>query len=334
MAQVHPTLREPQPNGGQIWPAEPVYHDPPIWVPPPSSRTDEILGRIKYFGFAVLIAALLVALPVALLLTQASETSELDDEALTGLLASGVDFDEPSDYSPGHVPVLKPGGVSLTVDSTPDGAVVLVDYDSIGVTPLIGHRLNRGVYVLSMRKEGYAPLDTVLFVDEHTAAAPVLSISLRQVERTNSGTATPEARSIVSAERVARPREQVEQRTLRAQEAESGAERADQLSRRARAEQADQRETSQETADRTEPVALTGTLTVLVRPWGSIYIDGTLHQRETDIQYTATLSVGRHHVRVEHPALGTRETEVEIGADRPVNLVFDLLPRGEVGDGN
>jgi hypothetical protein len=70
--------------------------------------------------------------------------------------------------------------------------------------------------------------------------------------------------------------------------------------------------------------ARTGRLRVLARPWGTIYIDGTLHARESDVWYETDLPVGRHQITVVHPALGERTQYVGISAAEETSLVVDL----------
>ncbi len=83
--------------------------------------------------------------------------------------------------------------------------------------------------------------------------------------------------------------------------------------------------TTRETSDvhgRLRPV--TGTLKVLAYPWGSIYIDGRLHKRNTDVWYSTRLPAGSYRVKVIHPALGTKERVVTLegGAERAI--IFNL----------
>ncbi len=58
-----------------------------------------------------------------------------------------------------------------------------------------------------------------------------------------------------------------------------------------------------------------GTLKILAKPWGNIYIDGKLHKREASIWYTARLTPGNHQVRVEHPSLGKWEQVVVVSLE-------------------
>ncbi|NND71483.1 MAG: PEGA domain-containing protein [Rhodothermales bacterium] len=68
-----------------------------------------------------------------------------------------------------------------------------------------------------------------------------------------------------------------------------------------------------------------GYLVILVKPWGSIYINGKLNKLETDIEYTTEISAGRHTVTATHPTLGSISQEVVVsGGDRErVTLSFE-----------
>jgi hypothetical protein len=68
----------------------------------------------------------------------------------------------------------------------------------------------------------------------------------------------------------------------------------------------------------------TGRLRVLARPWGTIYVDGTLHVRESDVWYETELPAGRHRVTVVHPALGQRAQAVDVPPGGEAAVVVDL----------
>ena len=71
-------------------------------------------------------------------------------------------------------------------------------------------------------------------------------------------------------------------------------------------------------------VAGPGTLQVLAQPWGTIYIDGALHKRNTDVVYRTEVPAGTHEIRVVHPTFGTRTRQVTVRAGQSVMEVFDL----------
>ena len=68
----------------------------------------------------------------------------------------------------------------------------------------------------------------------------------------------------------------------------------------------------------------TGTVEIVVRPWGQIDIDGTVHQRETDVVYRTELTAGPHQIRVSHPQLGSAERTVTVRSGERERVEFDL----------
>lgn len=67
-----------------------------------------------------------------------------------------------------------------------------------------------------------------------------------------------------------------------------------------------------------------GTLKILAKPWGTIYIDGELFKQETNIWNTARLAPGDYRVRVEHPTLGKWEQVIAITAGREREVIVDF----------
>ena len=70
--------------------------------------------------------------------------------------------------------------------------------------------------------------------------------------------------------------------------------------------------------------AQTGLLKVLVKPWGSIYIDGELRQRETDLPYAAPLAPDTYRVTAVHPTLGRWERTVYVAPGEEASVVVDF----------
>ncbi|MEM1118177.1 MAG: PEGA domain-containing protein [Bacteroidota bacterium] len=71
-------------------------------------------------------------------------------------------------------------------------------------------------------------------------------------------------------------------------------------------------------------IAQVGTVEVLVRPWGTVFINEEVHQRETDVVYRTQLPVGTHNIRVTHPTLGTSSRTIRVGAGSTARIEFDL----------
>ena len=74
--------------------------------------------------------------------------------------------------------------------------------------------------------------------------------------------------------------------------------------------------------------AETGEVEILVRPWGQIVIDGTIHQRESDVLYRTALAPGTHRVVVSHPQLGSQERTVTVTPGSSVRVEVDLSQDG------
>ncbi len=72
---------------------------------------------------------------------------------------------------------------------------------------------------------------------------------------------------------------------------------------------------------------LTGTLRVLAKPWGSIYINGELKQEATNVRYSTQLPPGQYRITVVHPVLGRWETFAKIEAGKDASFVVDFNSR-------
>ena len=326
----------------------------PTWAPSAYQPLEPPPGRPRYAG--ILMLAVLVAFvgAAAYLLRDAPPPETVDEAELNRLIA-----DKRAELSMAEQPMAvgsteETGTTSLLyVDSDPSGAVVLLDADTVGITPLEGRTVKTGVYVLSIRKEDYAPHDTVVFILEEDVA-PRLFVDLSpsgeyggdEAQIASRGSSLPElsrSPATAAAQRGDRVRSQPPRREIdSARDQQTGSTRSQTGSTRGRAGstrgQADDRsartaanqnsappQSSATQVPKEPPPVLTGMVTVLVRPWGSIYVDGHLAKLNTDVQHTAALPEGRHVVRVEHPALGTREQVVEIRNGQPRHVIFDLL---------
>jgi hypothetical protein len=74
------------------------------------------------------------------------------------------------------------------------------------------------------------------------------------------------------------------------------------------------------------PTAGQGVIEVLVKPWGTVFVDG-VKQGNTPATRTMTVSAGRHTITVRHPTLGEVVQKVLVHAGDHDVLRFDLNPR-------
>ena len=259
----------------------------------------------------------------------------------------------------------------LSVTTQPDGAVVFLDQEMLGVTPLENHELPEGTYALTVQITGYARVDTLVALEGGEPAD--LSIPLRRgaayasldpapaeanrrdipvlprydetLRRSGAASNTSNAGADFEAqlEQATAARSTPASGTIRPVSGNTGV--AEAQPEQTAAQEAtlpvqveDQPRTSadlaasgEQTRPRTalEPVAVApearvGTLKVLVKPWGSIYINGALHQRETDVRYGVSLAPDVYRVTAVHPTLGASEHTVRVTAGEEASLVVDF----------
>ncbi|MBD3275648.1 MAG: PEGA domain-containing protein, partial [Candidatus Marinimicrobia bacterium] len=68
----------------------------------------------------------------------------------------------------------------------------------------------------------------------------------------------------------------------------------------------------------------TGQLVVLVRPFGTIYVDGEVKARDTSAPFTEELPAGTHNIRVVHQTLGRWDKTVNLAANETEEVLFNF----------
>jgi serine/threonine protein kinase/class 3 adenylate cyclase len=71
-------------------------------------------------------------------------------------------------------------------------------------------------------------------------------------------------------------------------------------------------------------IAQKGIIKILVRPWGSIFVDGELKKKGTSTPYEISIPAGTHRIRVVHPTLGQWGKNIEIRGNIPREYVVDF----------
>ena len=67
-----------------------------------------------------------------------------------------------------------------------------------------------------------------------------------------------------------------------------------------------------------------GKIEILVRPYGSIYIDDELKAQDTNSPFTTELPGGKHTIRLVHPTLGKASIPINITDEKLQKYIFDL----------
>jgi hypothetical protein len=360
--EVAPARRTVPPQGGTrrterrraARPERNPERPPPGWTgpyipyppPPPPPLGERVVIGLRKYGLLALAAVIVLGVAVWWLVGDTTEPAfGPDSEVWQQVAGVSAPVEEAAD-----VPV------RLSVVTRPAGAEVRLDFDSVGVTPLDGHTVAAGTYLLSVAKDGYLTYDTLLTVapGERSALNVALQVWGEDVARApaqvREQVPAPPARG-TRPERdatpaVARGELRVTSQPPRATVWLDGRRvgttplalegvAAGPHAVKVRGESGQtyvedvEVEPGTPTTVRAEFTPAVGRLTVLVQPWGSIYIDGQLHRQETDVQYEVELPAGTHRLRVEHPALGSVTQEVTVAPGAPQRIVIDLNARGE-----
>lgn len=318
-----PTSSGPEP-AGQRRPALPPPH-----VPIPSRREAGFFGAYGPLFFFVLLA-LIPVLGAVLLFTSASDPAftPLSDEERASLMSS-----TPATVGP-------PAPATLHVRSAPGDALVYVNGAFEGITPYHADSMASGWHALILRKQGYAIGDTLVYLEAGKAtslafALDSLAVATRfaapadaepapgrgptlQTGTAHIDTSPAGAEVYVDGALVGRS-------PLRLSDLDAGAHDvtlalAGHASQTLRVVVAP----GKRATARADLVPLSGTLSVIVHPWGSVYVDGVLYARDTDLRHDIAVPAGSHTVRAVHPVLGAQEWRVDVEAGRRTPVEFDL----------
>ncbi|MFQ5570423.1 MAG: PEGA domain-containing protein [Rhodothermales bacterium] len=299
--------------------------------------------------------------------------------------------------------------VYLSLFTSPALATVYIDGDSVGVSPLQQYMLSEGIHRVSIRKEDYVELDTIVTLADESSTLSLTLAAFEQdsfLDQQREGIPAPvvlEETSPVSAPsdepsvRANLPEEEIDQEEGRPESvADPVTEETSDLPRVADPNVDENTDPAEEevppTREPVEPevgslqvmseppgasvwlgdqmigttplpfgnvpvgpqqitlrlegyepyvttvtvasdqpsvvngelIQLLGTLRILARPWGNIYIDGKLHKSETNIWYRVQLAPGNHRIRVIHPTLGKWEQVIEVTTVEESEIVVDF----------
>lgn len=315
---------------------------------------------LKVIGGLVLVVGLGIALIVVDSRREAAQTADLETLIAGGGAASGA------------APTIS---ASLWVNADPLGATVLVDGDSVGVTPVWVEDVAPGPRRVQILTDGVPLVDTTLTAEAGLMAELDLTglplpqepeqgaVEVAQAEPQQQPDPDPPSRS--APRRTAEPTvRQIQAGDLRITSSPSGAtvlldgreigttplavdglvagrhtirlskSGYETVSRRVTVQPSTLVEAALDLRPRApaaptitpEAVAVpqAGAVEVLVRPWGTVFINDEVHQRETDVVYRTQLPVGTHRIRVTHPTLGTATRTIRVQAGSTARIEFDL----------
>jgi len=237
----------------------------------------------------------------------------------------------------------------LSIVTSPDHATVFLNADSIGVTPLHNHPVQAGTFSLRIQKRDYVAIDTTVVIAPDKSAT--FSFSLKPVAQevsTGIPTKTPiteesrkreEKKPVVEAPRVGEM--QIFSDPTGAAIFLNGQTRGTTpltISDLALGDyevvlkkdgHEDFSTTVAVAAGEVEKVNATltplqGTLRVLIKPVGSITIDGALQKSDATDWFETRLAVGTYRVKMESAGLGFLEKTVTIEVNKQKELSIDF----------
>lgn len=253
-----------------------------------------------------------------------SLTEEEQQESLAEEEQQETEQEEPAEQEqapieeeqePAPEPEEQTGTLRLTSD--PSGASVFIDGEAVGETPITVSEVAAGAHTVTFQQEGYEPYRTEVSVTPQQRNG--LHGELAQQTGTLRLTSDPPgALASIDGETIGETPVTVSDVAVGSRTVTFQMEGYEPYSTEVSVAP---RQNDDLHGELTQQM---GSLRVLARPWGSIYINGELHKQNTDVWYSTTLPAGQHHIRVVHPSLGARERVVAVEGDQEQSVIFNL----------
>jgi hypothetical protein len=206
----------------------------------------------------------------------------------------------------------------LTVRSLPVGASIYIDGKYVNRTPFTMKNLSAGNYELSLRMEGFVDSSEPVRIESNQ------TLTLEKMLVPRSGTLVITSNPPGAAVWID-IREWNMLTPCTVPDLESGMQ---EIVLRKEG-YADHKTTVEIRANETialneELIPLLGLLTIHAVPWGTIFVNDKLINRDTNIKQQLELAVGEHRVRVEHPTFGIYEKAVQVENKKITQLNVDF----------
>ena len=205
---------------------------------------------------------------------------------------------------------------TVSIYTSPEDALVSVEGGDPAEAPLEGLELAPGRTSVRAEREGYALLDTVLDVRQGEGqefALPLRPAEDVLAEGTGAKEEAPEQAANAATE--APPLDEPEDFVLSAggEEEETRPEQTPTAT-----------ETELETtAPEPQPPAMGG-VSVVVRPYGDVHVNGEELAKGTNSRVPKELPPGTHRVRATHPTYGSWEKEVRVEPGQTEDVLFNF----------
>jgi len=221
---------------------------------------------------------------------------------------------------------------ALSISTNPDSAAVFLNENFLGFTPLIARPAKTGERTLRLQKANYRTIDTVVVIApgrETTLAFFLQAIATRPesvVVAPEFGAAqilSQPAGADIFLDNQRRGKTPITIKKLAP---------GDYIIVLKKADYQDSSisvaiEAGKEKKVEVKLAPLMGKLRVVVKPFGSVFIDGKRRMETAVEPYEIGLPVGPHLVKITHPSFGYWEKEIEIKPDSlfPIQIDFEKL---------
>lgn len=231
----------------------------------------------------------------------------------------------------------------LTINTTPAGATVFLNGDSVGVTPFSVPTSANGAVDMRLLKKNYAPMDTSISITGSRDSSfsflliPAVSDSIK-MKAALSNAEKPKSKpiplaSIGTLNIFSDPdgaEVLINGRPVGATPYSNQSMRAGDYQITLRKKGFEVYSTSvsisrEELREvKAKLSALTGKLSIQVKPFGSVFIDGILREKDRDVQSTIVLPAGLHQIKALHPTFGFWEKTIAIEPSEVAEVIVDF----------
>ena len=214
----------------------------------------------------------------------------------------------------------------LSIQTAPEGVHVYIDQRRAGITPLASYEIKAGGLSVHLKKEGFMPLDTPITVHGgETATLRVRLLPLLKEAETPEEDASgedivavvPGAPGPDAQQGDQEPETTPEKPTL--EDSPKAAQPID-----PRGAVAPANDTMSDRRATTPLSAKTGTIKIIVRPFGDIFINDQRHATQTSRPFEAERVAGIYRIRAEHPNFGRWEKTARVQANKTQSVIFNF----------
>lgn len=206
---------------------------------------------------------------------------------------------------------------TIRIITNPADASVFIDGANVGSTPYVKDNINPGTYKLLLRKKGYADISESIKISTGKTYSVSKDLTAVTILKINS---EPSGADVLLNNKSAGKTPYVNNLTLPG-EYNVTISKAGYKTYTEKIKITDTQVASEVNAKLDQ---IAGKIEILVRPFGSIYVNNQLKVKDTNSPFNMELPGGNHRIKISHPTYGSIEKEIKITDEKPVKFNFDL----------